>query len=248
MGKFSFHCQHYKAGQINGIDRHNRRLNKNYISNPDINTEYSLNNRIYISPNKSLYQDCKAKIQKEVIENGGRVTKISNWITECIFTYPEDLLPDRMDEYNRIILGYMGNCLGKDNIVEAVAHLDEGGLPHLHVDIVPITEDKKLSSKKLITRDFILSVHNNLPKVLREHGFLVERGEETKERGKAGRSARQYKKDMDKEAREIDNKINVMITEYNNLVERYNMLREDYKQLEYRNYQKAQIIVSKPTR
>ena len=39
MAKFSFHCQCYKAGQLGGIDKHNRRLNKNYISNPDIDTE-----------------------------------------------------------------------------------------------------------------------------------------------------------------------------------------------------------------
>lgn len=248
MAKFSFHCQHYKAGQLGGIDRHNRRLNKKYVSNPDIDTDRSIFNRIYISPEKSLYQDCKARIHREVIENGGRVTKISNWITECIFSYPEGFPLDRMDEYNGIILDYMGNCLGKDNIVEAVAHLDEGGLPHLHMDIVPITEDKKLSSKKLITRDFIMSVHDNLPKILRKHGFLVERGEETKEKGKSGRNARQYKKDMDKEAKEIDNKINAMITEYNNLVERYNVLREDYIQLEYGNYQKAQMIISERIR
>ena len=98
MAKFSFHCQCYKAGQLGGIDKHNRRLNKNYISNPDINIERSKENRIYIAPKQSLYQDCKDIINKKVIANGGRVTKASNWICECIFSYPEELPIERLDE------------------------------------------------------------------------------------------------------------------------------------------------------
>ena len=57
MAKFSFHCQCYKAGQLGGIDKHNRRLNKNYISNPDIDLERSKENRIYIAP-KQEYLLC----------------------------------------------------------------------------------------------------------------------------------------------------------------------------------------------
>lgn len=247
MAKFSFHCQNYKASQLNAIDRHNRRFNKKYHSNPDIDIARSHNNRVYVCPETSLYQDCKKKIQKEVIGNGGRVTKISNWVTECIFSYPEGLELNRMDEYNYIVLEYMEAYFGKDNIIECVAHLDEGGLPHLHMDIVPITKDGKLSSKKLITRDFILSVHNELPKILKMNGFDVERGK-TKEQSKSGRSAKQYKRDMDNEAKLLDCKINDMIKEYNDLVEKYNVLTENCYQLEYGNYQKAQMIVSQLAR
>ena len=49
-----------------------------------------------------------------------------------------------------------------NNVVSAVGHLDEGGgadgkggLPHLHLDILMITEDNRLSAITLITRDFI---------------------------------------------------------------------------------------------
>ena len=64
MAVLSFHCQCYKAGALKGVDAHNRRLHKNHISNPDID---------------------------KVIANGNRVRKDSNWIVECIFTFPEDL-------------------------------------------------------------------------------------------------------------------------------------------------------------
>lgn len=114
MAKFSFHCQCYKAGQLGGIDKHNRRLNKNYISNPDIDLERSKENRIYIAPKQSLYKDCKDIINKKVIANGGRVTKASNWICECIFSYPEELPIERLDEYNDLVIKYMGARLGAD--------------------------------------------------------------------------------------------------------------------------------------
>ena len=35
---------------------------------------------------------------------------------------------------------------GKDNVIEAVAHCDEGGLNHLHLDILLITPEGRLSS------------------------------------------------------------------------------------------------------
>ena len=114
MAKFSFHCQCYKAGQLGGIDKHNRRLNKNYLSNPDIDLERSKENRIYIAPKQSLYKDCKDIINKKVIANGGRVTKASNWICECIFSYPEELPIERLDEYNDLVIKYMGARLGAD--------------------------------------------------------------------------------------------------------------------------------------
>ena len=129
MAKFSFHCQCYKAGQLGGIDKHNRRLNKNYISNPDIDTERSGQNRIYIAPKQSLYKDCKEQIEKRVVASGGRITKASNWICEAVFSYPEELPLERLDEYNDVFcnhflykvaksfcrslhLHFVGNCKG----------------------------------------------------------------------------------------------------------------------------------------
>lgn len=37
----------------------------------------------------------------------GRITKASNWICECIFSYPEVLPLERLDEYNDLIIQYM---------------------------------------------------------------------------------------------------------------------------------------------
>lgn len=243
MAKFSFHCENYKAVQLGGIDRYNRRLNKHYISNPDINKELSENNHIYIAPKRSLYKDCKEQIEKRVIANGGRITKASNWICECIFSYPEELQLERLDEYNNLIIKYM-NARFNNNVVMAVCHTDEGGLPHLHLDILLITEDNRLSAKTLITRDFITSMHRIMPLILQKHGFSIDNYEETEERKHGGLSAKEYKKAMDKENEELNRQIDNMAKEYNDLADRYNKLIADKEELEHRNRAKAVEIIS----
>lgn len=50
----------------------------------------------------------------------------------------------------------------------------KGGLPHLHLDILLITEDNRLSAKTLITRDFITSMHRIMPIILKKHGFNID--------------------------------------------------------------------------
>ena len=73
----------------------------------------------------------------------------------------------------------------------ALERLDEGGsvdgkggLPHLHLDILMITEDNRLSAKTLITRDFITSMHRIMPIILKKHGFNIDEYEETEERNR----------------------------------------------------------------
>ena len=244
MALFSFHCECYKAASVGGLDKHNRRLNKHY-GNKDIDKEKTGNNRIYIAPQQSLYKDCKYHIERRVVQNGGRITRASVWLCECVFSYPEDLPPERLDEYNTLIIDYMGARLGKDNILMAVCHRDEGGLPHLHLDVVPITEDGRLSRKTLITRDFITSIHKTMPLVLRNHGFNVAEYTEMEERKEGGLSAKEYKKKMEAEKKELSQKLDNVVSEYNSLVDKYNMLLNDKKALEQQNSEKAREIVDR---
>ena len=80
----------------------------------------------------------------------------------------------------------MGARLGKDNILMAVCHKDEGGL-----------------------------------------------------------SAKEYKRKMETEKKELSQKLDDVINEYNNLVDKYNMLLNDKKALEEQNNEKAREIVDR---
>jgi len=242
MALFSFHCQNYKSGALFGLDKHNRRLNKNY-DNPNIDPERTHLNRIYVEPKETLYSHCKKRIHKEVIANGNRVRSDSNWICECIFSFPAEFPIEELDRYNSLIIQYM-NARTNGNVVLAVAHCDEGGI-HLHADILLITEDNRLSSKTLITRDFITSIHDKLPLVLQHHGFDVERGTSGK---MAGLNAKEYKKKMEEEKKELDKKLDKMADEYNKLADHYNHLLLEAKALEERNIRKAKELLEERER
>ena len=120
------------------------------------------------------------------------------------------------------------NARFNNHVVSAVCHLDEGGradgkggLPHLHLDILMITEDNRLSAKTLITRDFITSMHRIMPIILKKHGFNIDEYEETEEKKQGGLSAK----------------------EYNELADRYNKLIDDKAELERKNREKAYEVI-----
>ena len=71
----------------------------------------------------------------QVADDGRSVDTLSK--DDYIKLYKDDVLPMLEDTF------------GADNIIGSAIHLDESK-PHLHVDIVPLTEDGKLSAKQVV--------------------------------------------------------------------------------------------------
>ena len=71
----------------------------------------------------------------EVDDDGKPITKMSD--EELVKLYKDDIYPMLEEEY------------GRENIVGAAIHLDESK-PHLHVDVVPLTSDGRLSAKEVV--------------------------------------------------------------------------------------------------
>ena len=71
----------------------------------------------------------------EVDDAGKPITKMSD--EELVKLYKDDIYPMLESEY------------GRENIVGAAIHLDESK-PHLHIDVVPLTEDGRLSAKEVV--------------------------------------------------------------------------------------------------
>ena len=71
----------------------------------------------------------------EVDDTGKPITKMSD--EELVKLYKDDIYPMLEEEY------------GRENIVGAAIHLDESK-PHLHLDVVPLTEDGRLSAKEIV--------------------------------------------------------------------------------------------------
>ena len=71
----------------------------------------------------------------EVDDDGKPITKMTD--EELVKLYKDDIYPMLEEEY------------GRENIVGAAIHLDESK-PHLHIDVVPLTEDGRLSAKEIV--------------------------------------------------------------------------------------------------
>ena len=71
----------------------------------------------------------------EVDDDGKPITKMTD--DELVKLYKDDIYPMLEEEY------------GRENIVGAAIHLDESK-PHLHLDVVPLTEDGRLSAKEVV--------------------------------------------------------------------------------------------------
>lgn len=100
---------------------------------------------------------------------------------------------------------------GEDNIVGFYAHLDEK-CPHIHCTILPITEEGKLSHKKVFhgeskeaMRKHLLYLHDELAKVNAKWG--LERGSDIRETGTKHCSPEQYRRQLAQELDELKRKI-----------------------------------------
>lgn len=80
-------------------------------------------------------------------------------------------------EYFKRAAGHLQERYGKENCVGAYVHFDEK-TPHMHFVFVPMTKDRRLSSKEINSRGKLRNLQDELPKQLRRDGFNVKRGEE----------------------------------------------------------------------
>jgi len=198
MGKFSMHIQHHKMNQLAIIDRHNRRLNKQY-SNDNIDLNRTAFNTTIVPLHESLYRDAIHQIEERVLKKGGRMTKNSVPVTELCFTLPKNVVPEDADRYFSKIVEFLGNVGNKENILHAICHKDETSI-HMHLMMVNITRDGRLSRKDIWTKEALKKLHEYLPQYLQMQGFNVERGNPTKTKEAkvlASRSIKQYRADME---------------------------------------------------
>ena len=194
--------QKIKVGNLTGIENHNRRKTKNH-SNKDIDVErshlnydlvgnsatYHKNIMGYISENKAS----KRAIRKDAVV-------VNEWLVTSSAAFFEGMEDDEIKRYFEVSKDFFANEFGEKNIRYAQVHMDEK-TPHMHMGIVPFDDDMKLSSKRVVTKQKLISVKDELPKYLQEHGFDVQRGE--KESQRKHLSVSEYK-DAKEKAKELE--------------------------------------------
>lgn len=181
MGYAVVHMMKIKAGSMGGIQSHNNRehLPK---SNQDIDMERTKDN-YDIVPCDSYYRTFRQKVS-ELVESKRAVRKDA--VAVCNFIVTSDnqtmaaLGADRQRAFFEDAVKWFSERYGADRVLNATVHMDET-TPHLHIGVVPITPDGRLSAKAIFTKKEMSAIQTDFARdVGAKYG--LERGVEGSER------------------------------------------------------------------
>jgi len=138
-----------KRGSINSMEAHNERQKEQYKSNPDIDTVKSSENYHLIQPQHKYYAEIMSRVEAAKC----RVRKDSVLMIEALITASPEFMTVRsyaeQREYFEHALAFIRNEIGEEKIFAATVHMDERN-PHMHVCMVPLTPEKRLSAKTIM--------------------------------------------------------------------------------------------------
>ena len=201
--KLAIHIGKYKKDKLNLIWKHNMRLNKNY-KNKDIDINKRSENIIVKGVDPTLYKATKKHIENNVT---GRVNSSSTWIVEAVVFSPQNISKAEKGRYYNEVVDWLEQKFGRENVLLAVAHFDESGRDHAHIDICPILNDGRLSAKEMFNRNALECMHTELAAHLKSKGFDVERGTKAKGKKLESLTYEDYKKKMETQKEKLQNKL-----------------------------------------
>ena len=193
--------QKMKVGNLKGIENHNKRKTKNH-ANKDIDVERSHLNYDLVESSGTYHKNVmgyinKNKASKRAVRKDAVV--VNEWLVTSSAAFFEGMEDDEIKRYFEVSKDFFADKFGEKNIQYAQVHMDEK-TPHMHMGIVPFDEDMKLSSKRVVTRQKLIEIQDNLPVYMQEHGFDVQRGEKDSQRNHL--SVSEYK-DAKEKAKEL---------------------------------------------
>lgn len=172
--------QKMNSQAITGIQIHNQR-EKESNSNLDIRTEDKHLNYDLIHGDKQI--DYKQEIQQVIsanVKSDKKIRKDAVRVAEFLVTsdneFFDKLSPDEQKRYFETTKEFLANRYGEQNLIYATVHNDEK-TPHMHVGIVPVTEDGRLSAKDVIgNRMQLVKLQDDFNAHVKANGYDLERG------------------------------------------------------------------------
>jgi hypothetical protein len=208
------HFEKYKSANVFGIQKHNQRENENY-SNKDVDKARTpLNYDLINQGNINYLKKIKTLIEANRASQRA-IRKDAVVYCECVISsdkgFFEDLSLIKQKAFFEESLNYIKSKVGENNIISATVHLDET-TPHMHLGFVPLIENS-LSAKKLINRQFLKEVQDQLPNVLKNKGFNIERGTEgSKVKHK---ETKEFKVELEKDVKRLEKQLNDLTNKIN---------------------------------
>ncbi len=205
------HVQKFKSSSVKGIQVHNQR-EKESKTNPDIDKEKSrLNYDLHNQQPVNYNQRVKEIISENVITHKA-IRKDAVVMCNILVTSDHDFFKNMSaadtKKFFEKSYEFFKDRYGEQKIVAAPVHLDEK-TPHMHVSVVPATEDNRLSAKTMFDRNELRSLQDDYPKFMQEQGFDVQRGIDalTQENRELTKAVNHYsKKDMDRKHQQLQDK------------------------------------------
>lgn len=209
MSMVAARMQKMKAENLIGLGNHNQRKTANH-SNQEIDVTRSHLNYDLVDRTNNYKTDIQTFIN-ETKASSRAVRKDAVLVSEWIITSDTDFFKTLDEKQTRkffeVAKNYFAKNYGEENIRYAQVHVDER-TPHMHLGIVPFTEDKRLSSKTIFNRQALKTIQDELPDELKKQGFAIERGEQGSTRSHmAVQEFKDYKETMTKHSqltKEVD--------------------------------------------
>ncbi|MEC1028129.1 MobV family relaxase [Bacillus paralicheniformis] len=167
----------FKNADLKGQQIHNQREKESH-TNPDIDRNRAHLNYDLLHDKRVDY---KAMINEHIEKNVETKRAIRKDAVRCcsfmISASPEffeKLSPESEREFFKSNLEFIQERYGKENVMYASVHKDET-TPHMHVGLVPITKEKKLSAKQIFNKVEMKQLQEAIGK--HNEKFGLQRGE-----------------------------------------------------------------------
>jgi len=173
--------QKFTKGSVKGIEVHDRReklTDETSHTNPDIDWDRShLNYDLHPDQNQNFYQAVKNRINQ--LDLSRAVRKDAIVMAQVLVTSDHDffecLTYDEQKKFFEDSYLFLADRYGMENIISATVHLDET-TPHMHINMVPVTDDGRLSAKSVFTRASLINLQDRFHEQVGQE-FGLDRGE-----------------------------------------------------------------------
>lgn len=175
------HMMKIKQGAVGGIQSHNNREHTPR-TNPDVDMSRSGDN-INLVPCDNYKGAIKEKVSA-LVQSDKAIRKDAVVVCDFIITSDYDTMEELGAEKQRAFfedaVKWFGDRYGQDRVLFATVHMDEK-TPHLHMGVVPITAEGRLSAKTIFTKTEMKAIQTEFARdVGAKYG--LERGVEGSDR------------------------------------------------------------------
>lgn len=217
VGYAVVHMMKIKSGAVGGIQSHNNREHEPK-TNPDVDMSRSEDNYDLI-PCDNYKRSIKEKLSN-LVESSRAVRKDAVVVCNFIVTSDNETMDalgaDRQREFFQDSVKWFSDRYGADRVLNATVHMDET-TPHLHIGVMPITQDGRLSAKAIFTKTEMKAIQTEFARDVGEK-YGLERGVEGSERTHLS------------EARFKERKALEMANEHGAIAQELQIIAEDCKQ------------------